>query len=275
MSRPRDARNPQHAEMADESMVRTLAAQAELLWPQEEPLFRRYGLAGALRILDVGCGTGEITHRLAALYPEAEVTGVDLLASHLDEARRRYAGFGARLRFELGDAMALAAAGDGAFDLVVCRHMVQSVPDAAGVVAELVRVTRAGGRLHVLAEDYHMLHAEPGALDPDAFWLRGPVAFGAAVGTELRVGRKMLGLLRSAGARAIAVDYLTIDTVRSERETLARMMVAWRDGFAPSIGAETALTESEAVAHFDEMIATIRDPTRYFVWHVPVWSASK
>jgi hypothetical protein len=83
----------------------------------------------------------------------------------------------------------------------------------------------------------------------------------------------MLGLLRSAGARAIAVDYLTIDTVRSDRETLARMMVAWRDGFAPSIGAETAIDAGEAVAHFDEMIATIRDPGRYFVWHVPIWSA--
>ncbi|HEX9799924.1 MAG TPA: methyltransferase domain-containing protein [Thermoanaerobaculia bacterium] len=272
MSRPRDARNPQHAEMADESMVRTLSAQAELLWPQEEALFRRYGLSGALRILDVGCGTGEITHRLAALYPQAEVTGVDLLVSHLEQARRRSAGYGPRLRFELGDATALAA-GDASHDLVVCRHMVQVVPDATAVVRELVRVTRPGGRLHILAEDYHMLHAEPGARDPDDFWHRGAVAFGAAVGTELRVGRKMLGLLRSAGARAIAVDYLTIDTVRSERETLARMMVAWRDGFAPSIGAETAIDEREAVAHFDEMIATIRDPGRYFVWHVPIWSA--
>jgi ubiquinone/menaquinone biosynthesis C-methylase UbiE len=272
MSRPRDARNPQHAEMADESMVRTLAAQAELLWPQEEPLFRRYGLAGALRILDVGCGTGEITHRLAALYPEAEVTGVDLVADHLDEARRRYARIGPRLRFDVGDAMALAA-GDGTYDLVVCRHMVQSVPDAAGVVAELVRVARPGGRLHVLAEDYHMLHAEPGALDPDEFWLRGAVDFGAAVGTDLRVGRKMLGLLRATGARDIAVDHLTVDTLRCDRETLARMMIAWRDGFAPSIGAETTISEREAVAHFDEMIATIRDPGRYFVWHVPVWSA--
>jgi SAM-dependent methyltransferase len=270
----RDALQPQHAEMADESMVRTLAAQAELLWPLEEPLLRRYGLSGALSILDVGCGTGEITHRLAALFPQAEVIGLDLIESHLDEARRRYARFGARLRFASGDATALAAA-DGSFDLVVCRHVLQVVPDPAAVVAELARVTRPGGRLHLLAEDYHMLHAEPGALDPDEFWHRGAVGFGAAVGTELRVGRKMLGLLRAAGTREIAVDYLAVDNLSSDRETLAQMMLAWRDGFAPPIGRESAIDETAARAHFDEMIATVRDPERYFVWHVPIWSARK
>jgi len=35
--------NPQAREMADESMVRNLAAQALAIWPQEEPLIRRYG----------------------------------------------------------------------------------------------------------------------------------------------------------------------------------------------------------------------------------------
>ena len=38
------ARNPQAAQMADESMVRTLHAQAEVIWPQEQQLFARYGL---------------------------------------------------------------------------------------------------------------------------------------------------------------------------------------------------------------------------------------
>ena len=36
--------NPQRSQMADESMVRTLRAQAEAIWPQELPLLRRYGL---------------------------------------------------------------------------------------------------------------------------------------------------------------------------------------------------------------------------------------
>jgi SAM-dependent methyltransferase len=193
----RDARNPQHAEMADESMVRTLAAQAELIWPQEVELFRRYGLAGPISILDAGCGTGEITHRLAELYPHARILGVDLLVEHLDEARRRYAArHGDRLRFAVADALALELA-DASFDLVVCRHMLQSVPDAGRAIAELARVARPGGRLHLLCEDYEMIHVEPsGGLDPDLLWTRGAVAFGRAVGTDLRVGRNAFGHLR-------------------------------------------------------------------------------
>ena len=74
-----DPANPQAKEMADESMVRTLAAQANAIWPQEAPLFARYGLPQNAEILDAGCGTGEITLRLAELYPNMRVLGVDVL----------------------------------------------------------------------------------------------------------------------------------------------------------------------------------------------------
>jgi trans-aconitate methyltransferase len=58
--------NPQARQMGAESMAKNLAHQASAIWPQEAPLFDRYQLSGAIRILDLGCGTGEITRRLAA-----------------------------------------------------------------------------------------------------------------------------------------------------------------------------------------------------------------
>ena len=75
--------NPQREQMADESMVRNLDAQARAIWPQEAPLFSRYGLAPDIRILDAGCGTGEISSRLAEMYPKAQVLVVDVLDNHL------------------------------------------------------------------------------------------------------------------------------------------------------------------------------------------------
>jgi len=73
--------------MADESMVRTLDAQARAIWPQESELIRRYGLSDDIRILDVGCGTGEASSRLAEMFPRAEVLGVDVLDQSLERAR--------------------------------------------------------------------------------------------------------------------------------------------------------------------------------------------
>lgn len=80
-------RNPQAKQMADESMVRNLAAQAAAIWPQEEPIMRAHRVMDAIR--DVGCGTGEITARLAALFPGAQVIGIDLLEADLEPARGR------------------------------------------------------------------------------------------------------------------------------------------------------------------------------------------
>src|SRR5437868_2879869 len=91
--------NPQFEQMADESMVRNLVAQAIAIWPQERPLFLREPLQSGARILDAGCGTGEISSRLAELFPEATVDAVDIIDSHLDLARRKYAHLADRLRF--------------------------------------------------------------------------------------------------------------------------------------------------------------------------------
>src|SRR6266851_1091192 len=100
--------SPQAREMADESMVRNLSAQAEAIWPQEEPVFARHPPLEGARALDVGCGTGEIVARLAARFPQASFVGVDLEESHLERARVRCAAFGPRVRFQRGDALALS-----------------------------------------------------------------------------------------------------------------------------------------------------------------------
>ncbi len=91
--------NPQAKQMADESMVRNLDAQARAIWPQEEPLIRRYALPAEPRILDAGCGTGEGSSRLAELFPKANVLGVDIVDAHLELARTRYTRLAPRLRF--------------------------------------------------------------------------------------------------------------------------------------------------------------------------------
>jgi ubiquinone/menaquinone biosynthesis C-methylase UbiE len=264
--------NPQGRQMADESMVRNLAAQANAIWPQEAPLYRRYRLPAQARILDAGCGTGEISSRLAELFPGAQVLGVDIIDAHLELARTRYAALAPRLRFEQRSVYGLDAP-DGAFDLTVCRHVLQAIPHADRVLAELARVTRRGGWLHVIAEDYGMLHFQRGTLDVDRFWHEVPPRFASATDTDLFIGRNIVPLMTALGLDDIRLDYVVVDTQRVPRGTFAAILEAWRDGYSEAIGEHSHVTAEEAEAHFDQMIADIRDPRRYGVWMVPVASA--
>ncbi len=262
-------RNPQAKQMADESMVRNLAAQARAIWPQEQPLLERYGLPRDARILDLGCGTGEITVRLAELFPDATVIGVDLEQSHLNTATQRAARFGARVEFKRGDAYELPF-DDASFDLSVNRHMTQAVPEAWKVIAEMTRVTKPGGRVHVLAEDYSMMHFWPVKGDSDEFWRLGPITYAANTGTDLRVGRKVFTWMSELGLADVRVDYVTLDTVRVDRETFAQIWEAWRDGYTDTIAENTTLTRQQVCDAWNDMIAAIRNPHGYACWQIPI-----
>jgi len=266
--------SPQAKEMADESMVRNLAAQAEAIWPQEEPLFARHPIGEGARVLDVGCGTGEITARLATRFSGASFLGVDLEEAHLERARARCAGLGARVRFQRDDALALFLRA-AEFDLVVSRHVLQSLPDARRGLQEMTRVTRSGGRLHLLAEDYGMLWCHPTPSNADGFWQKLPTLYAAAIGCDVQVGRKMFTLLNDLGLKDIAVDYIVVDTLRVPRETFARIWEAWRDGYTDSLVEHTGHSREEIERRWREMIACVRDPRGYALWQVPVWTARK
>jgi SAM-dependent methyltransferase len=267
-------RNPQAEQMADESMLRNLAAQADAIWPQEQPLFGRYRLPEAARIADIGCGSGEITSRLAALYPQAELVGVDILEGSVAYARRRYAALAPRVRFEQGDAFELAFAA-GQFDLVVCRHMTQSVPEPQKILAELCRICRPGGWVHVLSEDYGMIHAAAGQVDPDRLWHEGVIPFTHATGTDARVGRRTWSLMKNLGFEDLHVDYIVVDTIRVPRATFGAIIAAWRDGYTEALARNTALGVEEVRALFDCVVDEIGDPNQYVVWHIPIVSGRK
>ena len=267
-------RNPQADQMAHESMLRTLAAQADAIWPAESALFARYGLAGPFDIADIGCGSGEITSRLAAYYPQARLLGIDILESSIQHAQRRHAALAPRVRFERGDAFQLALPSDSQ-NLVVCRHLTQSVPEPAHVLGELHRICKRGGWVHVLSEDYGMLHMPSGALDPDRLWHDGVVAFGRATGTDARIGRHTWALLNRLGLVDLRVDYVVVDTLRVPRDTFATIFEAWRDGYVDVLGARSRLRRDETRALFDQIIESVRDPGQYAVWHVPIISGKK
>jgi SAM-dependent methyltransferase len=255
--------------MADESMVRTLRAQAEAIWPQELPLLRRYALPAAPLILDGGCGSGEASRRLAEAFPRSTVLGVDILDHHLERARDAARHLGERIRFEHRTLFGLGLP-DASFDLVVCRHVLQSIPHAERAVAELARVVRPGGWLHLIPEDYGLIQMPRRRHDPLHFWPELPARFGAAVGTDMFIGRRAPTMLAALGLEDVSVDHVVVDTLRVPRELFASNWESWRDGFSDAIAEHCGMARAEVIERFDDQIAAIRDPAEYAAWIVPV-----
>jgi len=117
---------------------------AKYLEPGALDFLARLSVAPGTRMLDVGCGAGQIA--IPAARAGVRVTGVDIAVNSIEQARARAQAEGLDVHFDEGDAEMLAFA-DGTFDLVVSLIGAMFAPRPERVAAELVRVCRPGGRI--------------------------------------------------------------------------------------------------------------------------------
>ncbi|HWL80504.1 MAG TPA: methyltransferase domain-containing protein [Roseomonas sp.] len=121
-----------------------------------------------LEVLELACGTGEVTGALRRLGHK--VTGLDFSEAMLAQARKKHAG-DKGARFFLADAE-YTREPDASYDAVVCRHLVWTLTDPEAALRDWFRVLRPGG--HVLIFDGNF--AEPDGLTGRvARWLIGRI----------------------------------------------------------------------------------------------------
>jgi SAM-dependent methyltransferase len=107
------------------------------------PLFIQFaGIAGAKRILDVGCGTGNLSYALAQNPEIGGVRGLDFSPVYIEHAKRQNGDN--RIDFQVGDACALPFP-DASFDHTLSMLVLQFIPEAHLAVREMRRVTQPGG----------------------------------------------------------------------------------------------------------------------------------
>jgi 2-polyprenyl-3-methyl-5-hydroxy-6-metoxy-1,4-benzoquinol methylase len=104
------------------------------------------------RLLEVGCGSGQLVLALAASDQFAHLTGLDLSDVRITAARHALAAspqLTTRVAFEAVEADAPLPAPNGAFDAVLCCAVLEHVVDVFGLLRELARVCKVGGALLV------------------------------------------------------------------------------------------------------------------------------
>jgi SAM-dependent methyltransferase len=124
---------------------RRLTRQARLIQKMTRHWLEQAGLATGMRVLDVGCGVGDVALQLASMVGAAgEVTGVDKDESAIHTARARAASAGlSNVEFHIGDLGSLQ--GDGKFDAAVGRCVLLHQQDPVAALAAVVTQVRSGG----------------------------------------------------------------------------------------------------------------------------------
>jgi SAM-dependent methyltransferase len=107
-----------------------------------EEFVQSLNLKPGMRVLDVACGTGNLT--LPAARLGAIVTGVDIAPNLLEQARATAQREGLAIQFDEGDAESLPYA-DASFDAVITMFGAMFAPRPELTAAELKRVCRPGG----------------------------------------------------------------------------------------------------------------------------------
>lgn len=177
----------------------------------EQDLFIGWlGLGNGTKLLDVACGSGGPTLRIAQVTGCA-VHGLDVHAAAVAAARDRAAtsAMSERARFDECDASRALPLPDGDYDGVICIDAVNHLPDRARVFAEWARVLRPGGNL-VFTDPIVVT----GPLANEEMMIRSSIGFFLFVppGTDER-------LLRDAGLEVVEVVDRT--------ENMARMTDSW------------------------------------------------
>jgi ubiquinone/menaquinone biosynthesis C-methylase UbiE len=134
------------------------------LWPTERP-------ASGTRVIELGCGPGFYSRKLARRFPQIGVTGVDRSESQVRSARQRAAAENVNnCAFERVNALALPCA-DASFDILIASRILTVLPDHKRAVAEMFRALNSGGRCFI-AEPRHVFWA---SIPLMAMWLLASV----------------------------------------------------------------------------------------------------
>jgi SAM-dependent methyltransferase len=165
---------------------------------------REMALAGGEKVLDVGCGLGQLSRAMARQAgASGAVIGVERSAEQLAEARRlaEGAGEGRLVEFRPGEAVRLPLheAEWGAFDVVHARFLLEHVPDPAAVVREMVRAVRPGGRVILQDDGHDTLRLWPEPAGFGRLWQAYQRTYDR-VGNDPVVGHRLVSLLAQAGA---------------------------------------------------------------------------
>ena len=181
--------------------IRRLKHQAGIINPITRRIFSFAGIGPGMRVLDVGCGAGDVSVLVAELVGESgEVVGVDRVSAALTAAERRIAEHGLRnISFREGDPGSLSF--DRPFDAAVGRYVLMFQANPAELIRGAAKHVRSGGIVAFHEPDWAGSRSHPPShnYDQACEWI---VETFRRTGIETNMGAKLNASFRAAGLAA-------------------------------------------------------------------------
>jgi SAM-dependent methyltransferase len=188
---------------SDEDELARLEVQGRGLAPATRMIFAEAGIRPGMRVLDLGCGVGDVAFVAADLVgPDGYVVGVDRSPQMVARAGLRAEQRGlAQVQFVEGDVQDPAPGGP--FDAIVERLVLMHVPDPAAVLRRQATVLRAGGLVVPIEIDGTTIRSLPATplASQAVSWL---VEAFAKAGIPA-VGPRLWAILQEAGLRPLGM----------------------------------------------------------------------
>jgi len=146
-----------------ESGARRLEALAGATWPDSFEFLQSSGLKPGMSFLDVGCGSGELTLRIAKyLGPTSKLVGIDVDRSVIEIARRHASKYSMPPHYEVFDITKGVLTQKQEYDFIYVRFLLTHLINPIGALKNLYDMLHTGGKLVVEDIDFrgHFCHPQ-------------------------------------------------------------------------------------------------------------------
>jgi ubiquinone/menaquinone biosynthesis C-methylase UbiE len=207
--------------------IQRLLLQARLYDNNTEHALRQAGVRPGMRVLDVGCGPGDVSFLAARLVGSAgAVLGVDAAAEIIEVARARAAEQGLSwVRFEQTTIADIAL--DEPVDAVVGRLILMHLPDPVSALRQLAALVRPGGVIAFCETDIGAVRSVPETPQFRAV-TEGITSSFRAVGLDPEFGTTLHGLFQRAGLPAPQLMLAAPIGGSNDPDIFAYAMEVWR-----------------------------------------------
>jgi SAM-dependent methyltransferase len=235
----------------DEELAR-LESQGAALAPATRMIFTEAGIQPGMRVLDLGCGAGDVTFVAAGLVGQGgSVVGVDSSPEALARARLRARQRGlAQVQFVEGDIHDPAPGGP--FDAIVERLALWLVPDPAAVLRAQATVLRPGGLVVPIEYDLSTIRSLPET--PEIAQVRSWLVEGFARAGLVMLGPRLWAVVQEAGLRPLGMVGVQPHFGSGDEAGLAYMVEGMRAAEPVIVGTGVATAEEIGMQTFEQRL---------------------